>query len=71
MSKHYTTIQNDRMDKICKRFYGTEHGGNVEAVYDVNPGVAEIGNILPPGIVLLMPDRPQTLPLKDYVRLWD
>ena len=72
MTSIYVTIQNDRVDKIAKSVYRTEHNGNTEAIFDANPGLAQQGEYLPLGLILTIPDRPigspDPLPI---VRLWD
>lgn len=56
------------IDLICKRYYGeTPH--SVEAVLDINRGLADYGPILPAGIVIDLPDpEPVEAPA---IRLWD
>ena len=71
MSAQYLTIQNDRLDQICRRYFGTEGSGNVEAVLDVNRGLAALGPIYPSGVLIFLPDRPTaTIPEAQVVHLW-
>lgn len=63
-------IQGDMVDMICRREYGDE-SGFVEAVLDVNPGLAGIGPVLPAGTQVFLPEitpEPEREPL---VTLWD
>ena len=56
----YRTREGDVIDAVCRRHYGREAGA-VEAVLEANPGLAEIGPVLPPG----------TLETIETVKLWD
>lgn len=60
MSSTYITKQNDRMDRICYNFYGDDDNEIVETVIAANPGVEVYGILLPLGISITLPDRPQT-----------
>jgi phage tail protein X len=45
--------------------------GLVEAIYDLNPGLADLGTWLPVGTVFAMPiPTPRTPALLDPIRLW-
>lgn len=57
------------VDIICRRTYGDE-SGYVEAVLAANPGLAELGPILPKGTVVVLPDI-ETSTEVPVVRLWD
>ncbi len=62
-------IQGDTVDAICQRVYGRT-AGVTEAVLLANPGIADLGPILPHGTELGMPDIfPQ--PAVHMVQLWD
>ncbi len=63
----YRTIDGDMVDAICKAQYGRED--MTVAVYEANPGLAACGPVLPRGIVIALPDRPET-PVRNPVRLW-
>ncbi len=64
----YRTKAGDVVDLICHRHYqGTS--GQVEAVYTANPGLADLGPVLPAGIVILLPDPPPVA--ATIIRLWD
>ncbi|WP_337881776.1 tail protein X [Chromobacterium haemolyticum] len=67
-----TALQGDTVDLICHRHYGRT-AGITEAVYAANPGLADIGPVLPIGTLVTLPDittKPAetTQPL---VNLWD
>ncbi len=68
----YRTVQNDMLDAICHRHYGTPTG-TVEAVLAANPGLASHGAILPAGLLVELPDnvQPQQQSITPTVRLYD
>lgn len=63
--------QYDTLDTICWRELGATRGV-VEAVYELNRGLADLGPILPHGTPVQLPERstvtPPSLPV---VQLWD
>lgn len=62
-------IQNDTVDHICHRVYG-KTAGVTEAVYEANPGLADIGPILPTGTLVKLPEI-TSQPTKATVQLWN
>ncbi len=66
----YRTTDGDVVDDVCRRFYGQEAGA-VEAVLAANPGLADLGPVLPAGMVIDLPDLPRPLETIPTVRLWD
>ncbi|APF87460.1 tail protein X [Ralstonia nicotianae] len=61
--------QGDTIDAICQRVYGRT-AGVTETVLAANPGIADLGPILPHGAALVLPDiSPQ--PAVQTVQLWD
>lgn len=48
----------ERIDRIARDLYGSEHGGSVELLLRANPGIARLGPVLPQGTVLTVPERP-------------
>lgn len=61
--------QNETLDAICHRVYGRTAGVVEQALLD-NPGLAELGAVLPMGTpVELRDDPPQ--PKKNLINLWD
>jgi len=69
MSHTYTTAEGDMVDEICHRIYGRSEG-TTEAVYAANPGLADLGPVLPVGVVITLPDLSVAKTVKS-VRLWD
>ncbi len=66
----YRAKQGDMLDAICKAHYGTEAA--VAAVLDANPGLADLGPVLPAGRVIVLPDLPQAAgSRRQPVRLWN
>lgn len=61
--------QGDTLDAVCYRHYGRTTGV-VEAVLLANPGLAEIGAILPHGTAITLPVM-DTAPTSETVQLWD
>jgi len=66
----YRTVDGDMIDAVCRRFYG-RGAGAVEAVLEANPGLADLGPVLPPGTVIQLPDLPRPLETIETVKLWD
>ena len=66
----YRTTDGDVIDAVCRRFYGREAGA-VEAVLEANPGLAELGPVLPAGTQVELPDLPRPLETIETVKLWD
>jgi phage tail protein X len=67
----YVTIQNDRLDKICRQEYGTERNGNVERVLIANRGLSELGPILPAGVQITLPEGAPSIKTIPSVTLWN
>ncbi len=65
----YRTQENDRLDQIAWRHYGSVTG-KVEKILLANPGLADHGDILPSGLILVLPDLPQP-DNNTGLRLWD
>ncbi len=61
--------QGDTLDVICNRYYGRT-GGVVETVLAANPGLAELGAVLPYGTGVELPDT-DTASTAETVNLWD
>ena len=66
----YTSRDGDVIDAVCRAFYGREAGA-VEAVLEANPGLAELGPVLPAGTKVTLPDLPRPLETIETVKLWD
>jgi phage tail protein X len=61
-------LQGDTLDALCLRHLGTTAGGVVEASLAANPGLSDLGPVLPAGttVVLVQPEEPQDR----SVKLW-
>ncbi len=65
----YRTHENDMLDWIAWKHYGKQSGA-VEAILEANPGLADKGDQLPAGLIIILPEI--QLPKTDkIVRLWD
>ena len=62
-------MQGDTLDALCARYYGRTEGV-VEAVLQANPGLSELGVILPHGTAVDLPDV-ETSPTAETLNLWD
>ncbi|HCT3597597.1 TPA: tail protein X [Klebsiella pneumoniae] len=62
-------MQGDTLDALCARYYGRTEGV-VETVLQANPGLSELGVILPHGTVVDLPDV-ETSPTAETLNLWD
>jgi len=66
----YRTSEEDIIDAVCRRHYGREAGA-VEAVLEANPGLADLGPVLPAGTLVELPELPRPLEIIETVKLWD
>ena len=64
----YRTHDGDLLDAVCRAFYGREAGA-VEDVIEANPGLAELGPVLPAGTTVTLPDLPRPLKTIPTVKL--
>ncbi|EPR9083175.1 tail protein X [Cronobacter dublinensis] len=62
-------LQGDTLDAICARHYGRTEGV-VEAILTANPGLAELGAVLPHGTAVELPDI-EPAPAAESINLWD
>lgn len=62
--------QGQLVDDICRSHYGDE-STYVEAVLDVNPGLAALGPGLPAGTLVRLPDVTPAQDIRQTVTLWD
>lgn len=64
--------QGDTLDALCWRELGAT-ADVVESVYDMNPGLAALGPILPQGTPVLLPDVSTiaAAPTLPTLQLWD
>ncbi len=59
------------IDLIVWRRYHRKTPGLVEAILDLNPGLADLGPLLPRGTVINIPiDKPNTPRQVQLIRLW-
>ncbi len=62
--------QYDTVDRICHRLYGRT-AGVTEQLLQLNPGLAELGPVLPQGTLIRLPERTQQPQRMRVVQLWD
>jgi phage tail protein X len=70
MATQYVTKQPDMVDDIAFHVYGKSDGAT-EAIYAANPGLADYGPFLPPGVTITLPDLSSDAPQLQTVKLWD
>lgn len=66
----YRTRDGDMLDAVCKAWYG-ESSRYTEAVFESNPDLAELGAVLPAGVVIELPDFSDLSIKQGAIRLWD
>jgi phage tail protein X len=69
MTTYYTAKENEMLDYICWRHYGSTEGGIVESVLETNTGLAEYGSFLPAGLKIKLPEIQQPLK-KSTLKIW-
>jgi len=62
-------LQGDTLDAVCDRHYGRTEGV-FELVLAANPGLAELGPVLPHGTLVELPDVPSS-PVSETINLWE
>lgn len=63
--------QGDTLDQICWRHLGRT-SGVLEAALEANPGVASLGEVLPHGTAIDLPEPSQAAPAAAaLIQLWD
>lgn len=65
----YTASQGDTLDYVCWKLYGQQSGA-VEAVLEANPGLADLGEVIPVGTKITMPDLAKPETEVQPIRLW-
>lgn len=65
----YKTSQGDTLDYICWKHYGQQSGA-VEAVLLANPGLADLGPVLPINTKITLPVLTQPARVAQPIRLW-
>lgn len=68
----YRTVMGDTLDSICHKHYG-QASGYVEQVLDVNYRLSDQPFILPMGLEIELPDKPDEEPIEKQtlINLWD
>ena len=61
--------QGDTLDTLCHHHLGRT-GGVTEQALELNPGLAELGAVLPVGTPVDLPEAPDA-PVKSRLKLWD
>ncbi|WP_314190273.1 tail protein X [Paracoccus yeei] len=67
--RYYRSKDGDTVDCIAWAVYGRQDGRLVEGMLEVNPGLAARGDVLPPGLLVAIPDEPAPA-VVEGVRLW-
>ena len=62
--------QGDTVDAICWRYYGRT-AGVTEQVLEANPGLADLGPIIPHGTQVTLPDAAPQAEQRYVLNLWD
>lgn len=62
--------QGDTVDGLCWRYYGRT-AGVTEAVLEANPGLADLGAVIPHGTTVYLPDAVPQAEQRQVVNLWD
>lgn len=63
--------QGDTVDAICNRELGRT-AGVTEAVLAANPGLSDLGAVLPHGTPVDLPEPAQATPaIRSLIQLWD
>ena len=72
MTTTATARANDTLDLICWRVLGTTAAKVVEAAYELNRNLADVGVTLPEGTVVTLPEAPTFgAAILETVNLWD
>lgn len=62
--------QGDTLDALCWRHLGRTRGV-VERALELNPGLADLGPVLPHGLEVQLPEIKTGPPIVKTVALWD
>ncbi|MBY6056746.1 tail protein X [Leisingera daeponensis] len=66
----YRSKDGDTVDEIVWRYYGNQVRGALEVVLEANPGLADLGPVLPVGTTVQLPEI-ETSKEVESVSLWD
>lgn len=61
--------QGEPLDALCYRVLGTT-AGITERTLELNPGLADLGPVLPEGTPVRLPDTDPEPPRRQTVQLW-
>lgn len=70
MTTRVRALQGDTLDAICWRHYGRT-AGVVELALEANPGLADLGPVLPMGTPVNLPPVPPAREERRTIQLWD
>lgn len=62
--------QGDSLDALCWRHYGRTAGVTEQAL-EANPGLADLGPVIPHGTAVTLPDAAPQAEQRQMVNLWD
>lgn len=65
----YLASDGDTLDYVCWKFYGQQSGA-VESVLAANPGLADLGPVLPVNTRIILPSLSQPAQEVQPIRLW-
>lgn len=73
MPTSVTARQGDTLDLLCWRHLGVTAGGLVEQAFELNRGLAEAGDTIAEGSVVVLPDftAAPAVSTLETVNLWD
>jgi phage tail protein X len=71
MAQTYTTSQGDVVDYIAWKQYGRCDASVLNNVLAANPGLADLGAVLPAGVQITLPDIVLPANTTNAVSLWD
>lgn len=63
-------LQGDTVDALCLRHLGAT-AGVTEQAYGLNPGLADLGPVLPMGTAVVLPDQAPAAATASLINLWD
>ncbi|OJW73012.1 MAG: phage tail protein [Sphingomonadales bacterium 63-6] len=63
------TRAGEMLDELVWRHRGRT-AALVEKALELNPGLADLGPILPAGLTITLPDAESARPLRETVKLW-
>lgn len=71
MALTYLSRQGDCLDEIAFNQYGQCSAETLAAVLLANPGIADLGPLLPAGLQIVLPDAAPVTTTVPGVSLWD